>query len=69
MGVDAAWVCLNGKLCGSNVYKLPDDWQTLFGIRVAPAVDWSKKEQSLVVKVEDESGLGGIWRPVMPAVK
>ena len=62
---ESAWVYVNGKLCGTHIYKNPDDWQTPFAISVDQAVDWSKKEQTLVVRVEDNGGQGGIWRPVM----
>ena len=62
---ESAWVYVNGKLCGTHIYKNPDDWQTPFAVSVDQAVDWSKKEQTLVVRVEDNGGQGGIWRPVM----
>ena len=62
---ESAWVYVNGKLCGTHIYKDPDDWQTPFAVSVDQAVDWSKKEQTLVVRVEDNGGQGGIWRPVM----
>jgi hypothetical protein len=66
---ESAWVYVNGKLCGSHVYKLPDDWQTPFTIPIEQAIDWNAPEQTLVVKVEDNGGQGGIWRPVMLVVK
>lgn len=66
---ESAWIYLNGELCGSHIYKLPDDWKTPFDIRIDPAIDWDKKEQVLTVKVEDRGGMGGIWQPVLLAVE
>ncbi len=66
---ESAWVYVNGKLCGTHIYTLPDDWQTPFAISIEQAVDWSKPEQTIIVKVEDNGGQGGIWRPVMLVVK
>ena len=69
-GVDeSAWVYLNGKFCGERLFKDRDDWKKPFEIRIDPAIDWSKKYQSLIVKVKDIGGQGGIWRPVSIAVK
>ena len=62
---ESAWVYLNGQLCGTHIYKNPDDWQTPFTIFIDKAIDWNKNTQTLMVKVEDNGGLGGIWRPVM----
>ena len=62
---ESAWVYLNGQLCGTHIYKNPDDWQTPFTIYIDQAVDWKKNTQTLIVKVEDNGGLGGLWRPVM----
>ena len=65
-GVDeSAWVYLNGKFCGERLYKHSDDWKKPFEIRIDQNIDWSKKSQSLVVKVRDVGGQGGIWRPVV----
>jgi len=65
-GVDeSAWVYLNGKFCGERIYKEEDDWKRAFEIRIDQNVDWSKKIQSVVVKVRDIGGQGGIWRPVV----
>ena len=61
---ESAWVYVNGKLCGSQVYKGGDDWKKPFTIVITDAMDWSKGNQSLFVRVEDNGGLGGLWRPV-----
>ena len=66
---ESAWIYLNGKLCGTHLFKQPDDWKTPFAIRIDPAVDWKLKEQVLTVKVEDRGGMGGIWQPVLLAVE
>ena len=65
-GVDeSAWVYLNGKFCGERLYKDADDWKRAFEIRIDQNIDWSKKTQSVIVKVRDVGGQGGIWRPVV----
>ena len=66
---ESAWVYLNGKFCGERVFKDRDDWKKPFAIRIDPAIDWNKAHQSLIVKVRDTGGQGGIWRPVVLAVK
>ena len=62
---ESAWVYLNGKFCGSRIFKERDDWKMPFTIRIDQAIDWSSPGQKLYVRVEDKAGLGGIWRPVM----
>ena len=62
---ESAWVYLNGKFCGSRIFKERDDWKMPFTIRIDQAIDWSSSGQKLYVRVEDKAGLGGIWRPVM----
>ena len=69
-GVDeSAWVYCNGKLSGSRVSTHGDDWKKSFDIRIDQNIDWSKKKQNITVKVNDRSGQGGIYRPVVIAVK
>ena len=62
---ESAWVYLNGKLCGSRVYKGGDDWKKPFTIVIDPQINWNRAVQYLFVRVEDKGGLGGLWRPVM----
>ena len=62
---ESAWVYVNGKFCGSHLFKERDDWKKAFAIDITNAVNWSKTGQTLHVKVEDKGGQGGIWRPVM----
>ena len=62
---ESAWVYLNGQLCGTQIYKGGDDWKKPFTIRIDQAVNWKGGSQKLYVRVEDNGGLGGLWRPVM----
>ena len=62
---ESAWVYLNGKLCGTQIYKGGDDWKKPFTIPITGQIDWKKGKQHLFVRVEDNGGLGGLWRPVM----
>ena len=66
---ESAWVYLNGNFCGERIYKDPDDWKKSFSIRIDQNIDWTKKYQSLIVKVRDVAGQGGIWQPVMLGCK
>ena len=61
---ESAWIYLNGKFCGERVSKDPDDWKKSFSIRIDRNINWQQKYQSLVVKVRDIGGQGGIWQPV-----
>ena len=61
---ESAWIYLNGKLCGTRIFKDPDDWKKSFVIRIDQNIDWKKRSQQLLVRVEDKGGMGGIWRPV-----
>ena len=62
---ESAWVYLNGQLCGTQIYKGGDDWKKPFTIPITSQIDWKKSRQHLFVRVEDKSGMGGLWRPVM----
>ena len=66
---ESAWVYLNGQFCGERIYKEENDWKKPFSIRIDQNIDWTKKYQSLVVKVHDTAGQGGIWQPVMIGCK
>lgn len=61
---EAAWVYLNGKLLGEHPFVKPDDWNTPFSFRIDDKLDWNAKKHSVVVKVQDNSGAGGIWKRV-----
>ena len=61
-------VYVNGKLCGSLTFdasKDPDSWKNPFRVRIDQFIDWNKRGQDVVVRVEDKGGQGGIWRTCM----
>lgn len=33
-------------------------------IEITSFIDWKQKQQNVIVRVEDKSGQGGIWKPV-----
>jgi len=66
---ESAWVYVNGKFAGKRLYAQPSDWKTPFAIPITDVIDWNRKEQTVVVRVLDTNGAGGIWRPVMLAVR
>ncbi len=62
---ESAWVWLNGRKSGERIYvKGSDQWREPFTIRIDEQIDWNKKRQNVVVRVEDTGGQGGIWKPV-----
>ncbi len=61
---ESAVVWVNGRKAGERIYQNPDDWKQPFTISIGDQIDWSKKEQTLVVRVHDSGGQGGIWKPV-----
>jgi hypothetical protein len=61
---ESCWVYLNGKEIASRIYKNPDDWKTPFALQIDSGIDWKKKKQSVIIRVEDRSGKGGIWKPI-----
>ena len=61
---ESCQVYVNGKLTGTRIFKNNNDWSTPFAIEITSAVDWQKKDQNIIVRVEDTSGQGGIWKPV-----
>lgn len=61
---ESAWVYLNGQLAGQHIFAKDDDWKTPFAISITSRIDWDKPFQTIVVRVEDKAGSGGIWKPV-----
>ncbi len=61
---ESAQVYLNGKFAGEHLFQNTDDWKTPFAIRIDSLVDWDAPSQTVVVRVEDKNGSGGIWKPV-----
>ncbi len=57
-------VWVNGKFAGEHPFVKPDDWRTSFPIEITDCIDWNRPTQLVVVRVEDKSGAGGIWKPV-----
>ena len=66
---ESAWVYVNGKFAGKHIFTAANDWQTPFAIPITDTIDWKQEKQTVVVRVEDKSGLGGIWKSVMLAVR
>lgn len=61
---ESAWVYLNGQKTGERIFrKGTEDWKHPFSIPITRAIDWSKPVQTLVVRVHDSGGMGGIWQP------
>ena len=61
---ESAWIYCNGKESGKHLFINPDDWSTPFAIDITKDIDWNKKVQEIVVRVEDKNGAGGIWKEV-----
>ena len=61
---ESCWLYVNGNEVGARLHQKPNDWSTPFALRIDAAVDWSQPEQRIMVRVEDTSGQGGIWKPV-----
>ena len=66
---ESAWVWVNGKFAGKRLYANDSDWKTPFAIPITDVIDWNRKQQTVAVRVLDTNGAGGIWRPVMLAVR
>lgn len=61
---ESAWVYLNGRKVGERIYREgSNDWKESFEIQIDSAIDWNLPTQTLVVRVHDSGGQGGIWRP------
>ena len=61
---ESCWVYLNGELAGEHLFKEKNDWKTPFELRIDPLIKWEKDAQTVIVRVEDKSGMGGIWKRV-----
>ena len=66
---ESAWVWVNGAFSGKRIYRDSDDWKKPFAIEITDQVNWNQRNQMVFVRVEDTTGAGGMWRPVMVAVK
>ncbi|MFA6816658.1 MAG: DUF4838 domain-containing protein [Lentisphaeria bacterium] len=64
-GVDeSCWIYVNGKEAGKHLFQNSDDWKTPFKIRIDPYLNWENKSTTIIVRVEDKEGAGGISKPV-----
>ena len=61
---ESCWVYLNGKEIASRIFKKNDDWSTPFALQINSGIDWNRKIQLVIIRVEDTSGQGGIRKPV-----
>ena len=61
---ESCWVYLNGELAGEHLFQKNDDWKTPFEIRIDPLIDWDRQAQTVIVRVEDKAGMGGVWKRV-----
>lgn len=59
---ESAWVWLNGVYIGQHDIG-PNGWDRPFWLDVTREIRWND-ENVLVVRVEDTSNAGGIWKPV-----
>ena len=66
---ESAKLWLNGKLCGSRMFKNENDWKTPFALEITDQINWTKSTQTAIVMVTDKNGGGSIWRPVTLVVK
>ena len=65
---ESCWVYINGVEVGKHIFEKPDDWKMPFNIRI----DCGLKDNFrniIIVRVEDKSGAGGIWKPVWISTK
>lgn len=61
---EGATVWVNGQLVGEHPFVNPDDWTTPFIMEFTNAAH-PGGTNTLVVLVEDRSGAGGVWKPVL----
>ncbi len=59
---DSCWVYVNGKLAGEHIAKDAKDTNTPFEIEITKQIDWTKKYQTVTVRVEDKGGRGGVHK-------
>ncbi len=61
---EGATVWVNGQLAGAHPFVQPDDWTTPFLMDIKPMARYNAPN-TVTVLVEDRSGAGGVWRPVL----
>ena len=62
-------VYVNGKFAGKRIYQKDPDYYTPFALEITDTIDWNRKKQNIVVRVQDKFGAGGIWKPVYVTMK
>ncbi|MGI5819949.1 MAG: DUF4838 domain-containing protein [Armatimonadota bacterium] len=61
---EGATVWVNGELIGERPFVNPDDWTTPFAMEFTDVAEFGATN-TVVVQVEDRSGAGGVWKPVL----
>ena len=54
---------------GERPFRQSSDWKTPFAIEITDQIDWKKSMQTVIVRVEDKQGQGGIWKEVYLVAK
>ena len=62
-------VYVNGRSAGDLRYSDDMDRDRPIAVPITETIDWGCRYQTVVIQVEDKSGQGGIWRPVMLAAR
>ena len=62
-------VYVNGKKAGERPFVKSTDWKTPFAIEITDHIDWKKPTQTVIVRVQDKQGQGGIWKEVYLVAK
>ena len=57
---ESCWVYVNGELAGKRICEKPEDAATPVVVQIAPHVNWDEGGQTVVVRVRDSRGPGGI---------
>jgi hypothetical protein len=59
---DSCWIYVNGKPAGEHISKNAKDTNSPFEIEITKQIDWTKKYQTVTVRVEDKGGRGGVHK-------
>ncbi|MBP5638100.1 MAG: DUF4838 domain-containing protein [Victivallales bacterium] len=60
---DRVDVWVNGQKAGTRVWQEPDDYKRSFDIDITSVIDWSRPRQTIIVKITNDYGQGGISKP------
>ncbi len=61
---ESCWLYVNGQEAGSRIHTKPNDWTTPFTLEITGRINWAREDQDIMVRVEDTTGTGGIWKRV-----